>query len=63
MSGEIVNLNKARKARRKADAKERAGENRARYGQTTAERAKTLWEKLRADRVLKAHKRDEPKKD
>lgn len=59
MSGEIVNLNKARKAKAKADAKSKAAANRAKYGQTTAERAKAAWDKLRAERTLDGHKRDE----
>ncbi len=61
MSGEIVNLNKARKAKAKADAKARAGENRSKHGQTTAERARILFDKLRAERHLSSHKREDDK--
>jgi hypothetical protein len=60
MSGEIVNLNKARKAKQKSQSKAEAVKNRAKHGQTTAERAKALWDKLSAERKLDAHKR-EPK--
>ena len=58
MSGEIVNLNKARKAKAKADGKMRAAENRTKHGQTTAERARTLLTKLQAQRKLDGARRD-----
>ena len=59
MTGEIVNLNKARKAKAKTDAKAKAVANRAKHGETTAERAVKLIERLRAEKKLDAHKRDE----
>lgn len=46
MSGEIVNLNKARKAKASSDAKASAVQNRVRFGRTKAEREKA--EKLAA---------------
>ncbi len=62
MSGEIVNLNQARKAKAKSDAKARAAQNRTRHGRTTAERARTLLDKLRAERRLDGARRDEEDK-
>jgi hypothetical protein len=47
---EPVNLNKARKARAKAEAKVQAAENRAKFGRTKAERA---LEAARAEKVRK----------
>lgn len=38
MTAEIINLNKARKARERAEKGRRAEENRVRYGRTKAER-------------------------
>jgi Domain of unknown function (DUF4169) len=38
MTSNIVNLNKARKARDRADDKKRAEENRVRFGRTKAEK-------------------------
>ena len=53
-----INLNRARKARAKADAAGEAAANRARYGMSKAEKtvAKTRTEK--ATRALDAHKRE-----
>ncbi|TCS16771.1 DUF4169 family protein [Caulobacter sp. BK020] len=45
---EILNLNQARKAKAKTDAKTRAAENRARFGRTKADKA---LEAARADRL------------
>jgi len=58
MSDNIVNFNKARKDREKAQQAAKAGENRARFGQTKGEKAKgvTLAEKLK--QALDAAKRD-----
>ena len=38
MTAEIVNLNKFRKAREKAEDEKRAGQNRVRFGRTKAEK-------------------------
>ena len=48
---EILNLNKARKARTKADDKTRAAENRAKFGRAKADKAldAARAEKLRRD--------------
>ncbi|MDR3508280.1 MAG: DUF4169 family protein [Caulobacteraceae bacterium] len=47
---EIINLNKARKARAKADAAAQAATNRAKHGRTKADK---LREKAEADRTAK----------
>ena len=58
MSDNVVNLNKARKDREKAQRAAKAVENRARFGVTKGEKAKvmTLAEKLK--QALDAAKRD-----
>lgn len=56
--GEVVNLNKARKARDKADRKRQAEVNRAAFGRTGAEKAVTRLERERADRALDGSKRE-----
>lgn len=59
MTVEIVNLNKARKARARDAAKARAAENRVAFGRTKAEKAKAGSETARAARQLDG-KRLEP---
>ena len=56
---EIVNLNKARKARARAEAARQAEENRVRFGRTRHERdtAATLVDKARRD--LEAKRRED----
>lgn len=54
---DIINLNKARKARDKADARARAEENRVRFGQTKAEKESGRREAEAIERHLDAHKR------
>lgn len=65
MSGEIVNLNKARKAKAKDEAAAKAKANRAKFGLGKPEKtlAQTVAEKMR--RALDQHRldRDTPKKD
>ncbi len=56
--GEVVNLNKARKARDKADRKRQAEVNRAAFGRTGAEKAVMRLERERADRALDGSKRE-----
>lgn len=60
MTDNVVNLNKARKARERASRGAKAEENRALFGQTKAERAKaaSLAEKLR--KALDDARRDPP---
>ncbi len=56
---EVVNLNKARKARARADDKARAAENRVRFGRPKAETAASKLEAERARRDLDGKKRED----
>lgn len=58
--GEVVNLNKARKTRDKAEAKRAAEANRLTFGRTKAERLTTQKERDRDAARLDGHKLDEP---
>lgn len=55
---EIVNLNKARKARARIEARAGAAENRIRFGRTKAEKAGAKAESARAERRLDGAKRE-----
>ncbi len=55
---EPVNLNRARKARAKAEAKTRAVENRAAFGRTGDEKALAQARRDKAARDLDAKKRE-----
>lgn len=57
--GEIVNLNKARKARDKAAAKRTAEANRLTFGRTRAERDAAKAERYRDAARLDGHKLDD----
>ncbi|MCV0413551.1 MAG: DUF4169 family protein [Brevundimonas sp.] len=57
--GEIVNLNRARKARDKAEDKARAAANRAAHGRTAAEKKTARTERERAERHIDGHKRED----
>jgi len=57
--GDVVNLNRARKARTKADAKTTAAANRAAHGRTRAEREAADMERERAARLLDGSKRED----
>lgn len=52
MTAEIINLNKFRKARDKADAEKRAEQNRVRYGRTKAEKDLAASEERAKERIL-----------
>ena len=54
-----ISLNKARKARAKADAKAQAAENRVRFGRTGAEKAAAKVEAARVAHTLDGAKREE----
>ena len=58
--GEVVNLNKARKVRDKAEARRAAEANRLTFGRTKAERQTTQKERDRDTAKLDGHKLDEP---
>ena len=55
---EPINLNKARKARARADADSRAAENRVRFGRTKAEKQLAKAREEKALRDLDAGKRE-----
>lgn len=54
--GEVVNLNRFRKARAKAEAEKHAEENRASFGRTKAEKQQTAAERDRSDDDLDGKK-------
>jgi sRNA-binding protein len=56
---DVINLRLARKARARHAASETAAENRARHGQTRAERQAQTRETIRAARELAGKRRDE----
>lgn len=57
MSG-IINLNKQRKARRRAEKRREADANAARFGRSKADRALDEARRAKARRDLDAHERD-----
>ncbi|OAN66373.1 DUF4169 family protein [Sphingomonas sp. TDK1] len=57
---EIINLNKARKARAKAIAQGQAETNRARFGRSKAEKARDAAEAERKVRTLDQARRETP---
>lgn len=56
---EVINLNRARKARDKAEAKTRAAQNRVAHGRTGAEKAAARIEAERLDRTLDGARRED----
>jgi hypothetical protein len=54
----IVNLNQYRKKRRRAEAEERAKENRIRFGRGKEERSRELRERERADKEIEDKRLD-----
>jgi len=61
MVAEIVNLNRARKAKERASAEAKAAENRASFGRTKGEKAKDAGAKSKLTGHLDGHKLDTPK--
>ena len=55
----IVNFNRARKDRAKAQAKTKAAENRVAFGRTKSEKAKGKLETAKAERTLDGAKRED----
>ena len=53
-----INLNKARKARAKEDAKAKAAENRVKFGRTKAEKANDAAPKAKVRSLLDGAKRE-----
>lgn len=58
---EIINLRNARKQKARADKEAQAQQNRARFGQTKAEKLRRASEKALADKRIDGHKKDAPK--
>lgn len=56
---EIVNLNRARKAKGRADAAKTAEANRAKFGRTRAERDRDAADQARRDALLDGAKRED----
>lgn len=54
--GEVVNLNRARKAKDRDEREKTAAENRVRFGRTKAERERERALTDAADRALAGHK-------
>ena len=54
--GEVINLNRFRKARAKADATKQAGENRVSFGRSKAEKHQESNERDRTDQDLDGKK-------
>lgn len=57
--GEIVNLNKARKARLRREAEAAAAANRVKHGRTRAEKANDAQAEARAKALLDGAKKEE----
>lgn len=57
MTAEIINLNKVRKAKERAEKERRAEENRLKFGQSRTERLKSEAESCQHNRALDAAKR------
>ena len=55
---DIINLNKARKAKARVDKSARAQENRTRFGRTKAEKLADAGERARVERLLDDSKLD-----
>lgn len=58
--GELINLNKARKARERTEAKARAGANRVTHGRSKSEKAASKIERDRTERLLDGSRRETP---
>lgn len=60
---DIINLRRARKAKVRANATAEADANRAKHGQTKAEKTARRADEQRAAKTLDAHKLDDKKGD
>jgi hypothetical protein len=58
--GDVVNLNRYRKQKQRAERERRANQKRARFGVPKAERAKSSAERALGDRRLDGARRDDP---
>jgi hypothetical protein len=57
--GDLINLNRARKAKAKADRAATADANRIRFGRSAAQKASDAADKARAERLLDGARRDD----
>jgi hypothetical protein len=57
--GEVVNLRLKRKAKMRAEAADKAAENRATFGRSKAEKDLTSAQKDKAERSLDGHQRED----
>lgn len=57
--GDVINLNKARKARARSEAKDQAAANRVAHGRSKAERDAAAAERERLQRLLDGSKRED----
>jgi len=57
--GEIINLNRARKARTRAAKEARAAENRVRFGRSGADKAREAAEREKTARTLDGAQRED----
>jgi len=55
-----INLNKARKAKEKAEAEQRAKENRAKFGRTKAEKKLETAKAEKQAKLTEGHRREMP---
>ena len=56
---EPINLNRFRKAKKRAEKEQRATENRIKHGRTKAEKARDRLEAKRTETAIDQHKTDE----
>jgi hypothetical protein len=63
MTAEIINLNKVRKARERADREREAHENRLKYGQSKGERTLADSQQRKTQAELDGARRDDPADD
>jgi hypothetical protein len=57
---EIINLNKYRKAKQRAEAQAKAAENRAKFGRSKAQKKAEQDETQAQERKLDGHQREDP---
>jgi hypothetical protein len=57
--GDLINLNRARKAKAKAARSAAADANRIRFGRSAAQKASDAADKARAERLLDGARRDD----
>ncbi|MBO6520777.1 MAG: DUF4169 family protein [Rhodospirillales bacterium] len=63
MSADIINLNQYRKAKRKEEKRDKAAENRTKFGRTKAEKKADTKEREKSERLLAGKKLPEPGDD